>query len=164
MRLFLALLPDEKMNKTLTSVMHDLKVHDVKGKYVPSQNLHVTLVFIGETDREEEISAAVSSVPVPSMRLTLDRLAMYGSTLVAEAGTNQKLKEYVADVRKALDTAGIAYDHKKFVPHITLVRKASENYKSVQLPKGSMTDSRVSLMKSSEKDSKRIYTEIRTYE
>ena len=47
MRLFVAIpLPDE-MKTSLVGLMHALKKAGVKGNYVPVQNLHLTLAFIG---------------------------------------------------------------------------------------------------------------------
>ena len=63
-------------------------------------------------------------------------------------------------VADALDAAGIAYDRQKFVPHITLVRKAAGSWKQVAAPKGEMTVTKISLMKSAEKNGKMVYTEL----
>ncbi|MBQ6221189.1 MAG: hypothetical protein IJJ44_01060, partial [Solobacterium sp.] len=70
------------------------------------------------------------------------------------------LSAAVREVRAALDAAGIAYDRKKFVPHITMIRKMTGSWKQVPAPKGDMTVKSVSLMKSEVKDGKRVYTEI----
>lgn len=94
------------------------------------------------------------------MRIRLNKFAMYGNILVAEAGSNQKLKEYVSDVRTALEKAGIDFDHKKFSPHVTLVRRAGGNFKNVPLPKESVVIQHVPLVKSVRKDGKMVYTEI----
>ena len=50
MRLFIAIQLSDEMKKSVISTMHELKKAGVKGSYVPSQNLHVTLAFIGETE------------------------------------------------------------------------------------------------------------------
>ena len=39
----------DDMKKSVIGTMHELKKADVRGSYVPAQNLHVTLAFIGET-------------------------------------------------------------------------------------------------------------------
>lgn len=159
MRLFLAITFDKQMNKVLTTAMHELKVQGIKGNYVPAQNLHMTLAFLGETDKLTEIKNVIGSIPVPTMRISLDRLGKYKDIILAEVKGNQKLKEYVADVRSALDAAGIDFDHKKFTPHITLIRKAG-GFQDISLPKTSVTVKHVSLMKSVRKDGKMVYTEV----
>lgn len=48
MRLFIAIQLSDEMKKALVACMHDLKKQGVEGNYVPAQNLHLTLAFIGE--------------------------------------------------------------------------------------------------------------------
>lgn len=74
---------------------------------------------------------------------------------------NQKLKTYVKELRDALRAAGIPFDNDKFVPHITLIRKAtSKKAYQVHLPKAEMTVKKVSLMKSEVKNGKAAYREV----
>ena len=47
MRLFIAVMPDEKVNKALINAMHDLKKAGVGGNFPPAKNLHMTLACIG---------------------------------------------------------------------------------------------------------------------
>ena len=49
MRLFAAIQLSDECKRSLTGMMHELKKQGVKGSYVPVQNLHLTLAFIGET-------------------------------------------------------------------------------------------------------------------
>lgn len=164
MRLFLAVKFDGRMQEALTDVFRELKARSVKGNYTPIDNLHMTLVFIGETDRVQEIKGILASIPVPTMQITLSRLSMFGNMLVARMKGNEGLKEYVANVRTALDGVGIAFDHKRFNPHVTLVRKAAGgNLKDIQCPMATMPCTHVSLMKSVRKDGRMVYTEIAGY-
>ena len=73
---------------------------------------------------------------------------------------NQGLSGAARSVREALDAAGIGYDQQKFVPHITVVRKAAGNWQRAKAPKTEMMVKSISLMKSEVKDGKRVYTEI----
>ena len=63
-------------------------------------------------------------------------------------------------VRIALAARGIDYDEKKFVPHITLVRRASGPWKKAAAPKGEMMVKRITLMKTTLKDNKPVYLEV----
>jgi 2'-5' RNA ligase len=63
-------------------------------------------------------------------------------------------------VRDALDAAGIPYDRKAFTPHITIIRKSSGNWKQVPPPKGQMMVKSISLMKTTFKDGKPVYSEV----
>lgn len=161
MRLFIAIGLSDEMKKTLVVCMHDLKKQGVEGNYVPAQNLHLTLAFIGEYDDPARVKKVIESVPLPQIRLSISGKGNFGNILWAGVKGNQKLKTYVKDLRTALKDAGIPFDDDKFVPHITLIRKtvAKKPYE-VHLSKAEMTVGKVSLIKSEMKNGKVMYREI----
>lgn len=161
MRLFIAIQLSDPMKKALVNMMHELKKQGVEGNYVPAQNLHMTLAFIGEYDDPARIKEVISRVPVPEFRMSLSDRGNFGNILWAGVKGNQKLKAYVKDLRSALDAEGIPFDRDKFVPHITLIRKytAKRSYK-VSMPKAEMMVKRASLMKSEQKNGKPVYKEL----
>lgn len=161
MRLFIAIQLSDNTKKALVNLMHELKKQGVEGNYVPAQNLHMTLAFIGEYDDPAKIKEVISRVPVPEFRLSLSDMGNFGNILWAGVKGNQKLKAYVKDLRSALDVEGISYDRDKFVPHITLIRKytAKRSYK-VSMPKAEMMVKKASLMKSEQKNGKAVYKEV----
>ena len=161
MRLFIAVELTEDLRKSLIGLMHDLKQAGVKGQYASAGNLHMTLAFIGETDRLPDIRKAVQNVKFKPFKLTLSELGNFGEIVWIGAKGNQGLAELSRTVREALDAAGIPYDKKEFLPHITLIRRASGNYRQVPAPKGSMMVKSISIMKSEVKDGKRVYTAVK---
>ena len=161
MRLFIAIQLSDEMKKSLVACMHDLKKQGVEGNYVPAQNLHMTLAFIGEYDDPSKVKEAIRRVPLPEFRLTLSEKGNFGNILWAGVKGNQKLKTYVKDLRAALSAEGIPFDTEKFVPHITLIRKVSAKKPyQVHLPKADMTVKKASLMKSEQKNGKMVYKEL----
>ena len=160
MRLFIAIQLSEKMRKALVSCLHDLKKQGVEGNYVPAQNLHLTLAFIGEYRDPEQVKRILASVPLPAFRLALSEKGNFGNILWAGVKGNQKLKTYVRDLRAALKNAGIPFEDDRFTPHITLIRKVSARSPyQVHLPKAEMEVKRASLMKSETKNGKVTYRE-----
>lgn len=159
-RLFVAIQLSEDMKKAVTASLHDMKKLGVKGSYVPTANLHLTLAFIGETKEVEAAKAAVAGISIKPFRLTLSELGTFGDLLYVGVKGNQGLTGAARAVREALDAAGLPCDDKKFVPHITLIRKAAGNWKAAAVPKGEMMVKKISLMKSSQKDGKQVYTEL----
>ena len=161
MRLFIAIPLAEEMKKELVACMHDLKMQGVEGSYVPAQNLHLTLAFIGEYDNPAQVKKVLESVPLQPFRLSLSEKGNFGDILWAGVKGNQKLKTYVKDLRAALNAAGIPFADDKFIPHITLIRKASarKSYE-VRLPKAEMMVKKASLLKSEMKGGKTVYKEM----
>ncbi len=99
MRLFIAIQLSEDMKRALTACMNDLKKQEVTGNYVPAQNLHLTLTFIGEYDEPERVKNVINSIPLPRLRLKLSEKGKFGDLLWAGIQENQKLNTYVKDLR-----------------------------------------------------------------
>ena len=160
MRLFVAIQLSEELKKTLTGTLHEMKMLGVKGNYVPTANLHLTLAFIGEVQDSAAVREALGGLEIKPFRLSLSEIGSFGDVLWVGVKGNQGLSAAARAVREALDGAGIPYDSKKFVPHITLARKVAGNSKLPAAPKGEMMVKKISLMKSQQKDGKMVYTEI----
>ena len=161
MRLFIAIQLSDEMKKALVACMHDLKKQGVEGNYVPAQNLHLTLAFVGEYDDPVKVKKVIDSVPPPQFRLSLSEKGNFGNLLWAGVKGNQKLKTYVKNLRDALRAAGIPFDDDKFIPHITLIRKtAAKKPYQMHLPKAEMTVRKAALMKSEMKNGKVMYREM----
>lgn len=160
MCLFVAIPLSEDMKKTVTGTMHDLKQKGVRGNYVPARNLHLTLAFLGETDSPGAVKEALSALSFRPFRLSFSDMGTFGDLLWVGVKGNQGLSAAAKAVREALDQAGIGYDRKKFSPHVTIVRRAAGNWKQVPAPKGDMTVTHLSLMKTTFQDGKPVYSEV----
>lgn len=161
MRLFIAIQFSNDIKKGLISVMHELKKKGVGGNYTAADNLHLTLAFIGEVQNSDGVKSAMEAAAFAPFMLSLTDLGNFGDILWVGAKGGQKLKAYVKALGGALDAAGIKYDKKKFEPHITLVRKASNaRPQGIVVPKKEMMVRKISLMKSEQKNGKVVYTEI----
>lgn len=161
MRLFVAIALSEEMKKALVNCMHELKKQGVEGNYVPAQNLHLTLAFIGEYDHPGKVKEVIETLPLPEFRLSLTEKGNFGDTLWVGVKGNQKLKTYARDLRAALAANGIPCDKEKFIPHITLLRKTSSKKPyQLEIPKMDMMVKRASLMKSEQKNGKVVYKEL----
>ena len=160
MRLFIAIRLSEEMNKSIAGTLHGLKKQGIRGNYVPLQNLHLTLAFIGETDDPGAVKEAMKNIRWKPFKLSLSEMGTFGDLLWVGMKGNQGLSAAAKSVREALEAAGINYDRKKFTPHVTIVRKAAGNWKQVPAPKGEMMVKKISLMKTTFKDGKPVYTEV----
>ena len=160
MRLFVAVQLSEELKKSITGTLHDLKQKGVKGNYVPTKNLHLTLAFIGETDDPDQVKEALKGISYKPFKLALSEMGNFGNLLWVGMKGNQGLSAAAKSVRDALDAAGIPYDRKAFTPHITIIRKSSGNWKQVPPPRGQMMVKSISLMKTTFKDGKPVYSEV----
>lgn len=91
MRLFVAIQLSDELKKNITGTLHDLKQKGVKGNYVPTQNLHLTLAFIGENDDPGAIKAALKTVSFKPFKLALSDMGTFGDLLWVGMKGNQGL-------------------------------------------------------------------------
>ncbi|MGI6116914.1 MAG: RNA 2',3'-cyclic phosphodiesterase [Bilifractor sp.] len=161
MRLFIAIRFSDDVNRKILSCMHDLKKQGVKGNYEPGSNLHLTLAFIGETDRVSEIRDVMKTVKFQPFRLSFNGYGSFGDVCWLGVKGNQKLQNTVRQLRDGLRARQIPFDDKKFVPHVTIIRKAqiSHGCRPPEI-KETMLVEKISLMKSVRSGGKTVYSEI----
>lgn len=95
-------------------------------RWVPYDNFHLTLSFIGETDRHglNEIALALAGVSAPAFDLRLKGCGFFGDrkprALWVGAEANPALSHLQSKIAVALKRAGFAEEKRKFTPHVTL--------------------------------------------
>ena len=160
MRLFIAIKLNSEIRNALTDVQKHLIRRGIRGNYTNTDNLHITLAFIGEYDEPDFVTEVISEVPFSPFPISLSALGHFGNLWWVGISDNDELASYVKRLRKALSEAGIPFDKKKFSPHITLIRKAVGTLPAVSVPKTVMSVDHISLMRSERGPKGMIYTEI----
>ena len=122
MRLFVGLDLPEAVGDDLL----DLQSGPHGARWVPFDNFHLTLVFVGEVDRHgcEELDAALSHVDAPAFDMTLSGAGFYGDdrphALWAGVAPSPALVHLQAKVEHAARRAGLKPDSRRFHPHVKL--------------------------------------------
>ena len=160
MRLFVAINLSQEMRESLIDLQNDWYDAGVRGNYSPEENLHLTIAFIGEYESEPVMNAlkTVRFTPIP---LRLEGIGAFGDLWWAGLEKSPALEAVAKRVRHSLANNGIPFDRKKFNPHITLLRKASEReIPAAGIAPASMTAEIISLMRSDRGRDGMIYTEV----
>ena len=160
MRLFIAIKLNSEIRNALTDVQKHLIRRGIRGNYTNTDNLHITLAFIGEYDEPDFVTEVISEVPFSPFPISLSALGHFGDLWWVGISDNVELASYVKRLHQALSEAGIPFDKKKFSPHITLIRKAIGSLPAVSVPKTTMSVDHFSLMRSERGPKGMIYTEI----
>ncbi len=164
MRLFVAIELSEEMKKSLEDIQGRLRRMGIRGNYTRPENLHLTLAYIGDYSEPDKVLEAMSTLSIRPVELRLQGLGSFGELWWAGLEESAELYGLVRQLRLALAQAGIPFDRKKFLPHITLVRKPEyrqvPDLAALSIPGTSMKAERVSLMLSTRGRNGMIYTEL----
>ncbi len=126
MRLFVGLDLPSDLRKTVA----ELAYAGIPGaRWVPPENYHVTLRFIGEAPRyvAEEIDHALSALKAPGFPLTLAGVGTFakgGRTQSLHLGVERhpQLDRLRSKIETALQRCGLEPERRRFQPHLTLAR------------------------------------------
>jgi 2'-5' RNA ligase len=121
-RLFVALpLPEDVADRVL-----ELQSGLRGAHWAPFDNFHLTLAFIGETDRHglEDAASALASVEAPAFDLRLSGCGFFGDrnphAVWVGVEPNDRLTHLQGKIAAALRRAGFEIEKRKFVPHVTI--------------------------------------------
>jgi 2'-5' RNA ligase len=125
MRLFVALDLPWEVKQTLASLAISLP----GARWVPAENLHLTLRFIGEANRlqSEAIDLALGALRGRGFSLALTGAGWFEkggrvSSLWVGVERNEALLHLQTKVETALRRAGLSAEKRRFTPHVTLER------------------------------------------
>ncbi|MEM7300552.1 MAG: RNA 2',3'-cyclic phosphodiesterase [Pseudomonadota bacterium] len=97
-------------------------------RWIPPENYHITLRFIGDVDVRTaiEISENLQRLSKPGFQVRLSGLGVFGSkvphSIHASVESSPELLELHADHERIMKRLGISGDRRKFTPHVTLAR------------------------------------------
>ena len=130
-RVFFAIWPDAVAKRQLDELAERLEAV-CEGRKVRAENIHLTLVFLGEVsvDRLDALCLAAGEAQSTGLRafdFAVEEIRYWKHNRIAWAGTRkipQELLDLVNALQNSLAAAGFSFDQQAYVPHITLVRKA----------------------------------------
>lgn len=124
-RLFVALRPPGDICDMLLDTMEGL----AGARWQDSDNLHVTLRFVGEIDRHQtdDLISALASVPFRPFPLAIQGVGHFQGpkrprAIWARLTLSSALADLQQSVEMACRRAGQLPETRKFVPHVTLAR------------------------------------------
>ncbi|MDD4146707.1 MAG: RNA 2',3'-cyclic phosphodiesterase, partial [Clostridia bacterium] len=161
-----------EIKNNLYDMIKRLKAHAVQGSFTHSENLHLTLVFLGEveSDKVGRIKQTMDKVTAEPFILTMGGLGRFqrggGDIYWLGIERSETLLSIHNQLRKELVREGFAIEKQEYKPHLTLGREIilnqqfnqAEFCQSILAMKAEI--GKISLMKSERIKGKLIYTEI----
>jgi RNA 2',3'-cyclic 3'-phosphodiesterase len=131
-RLFVALKPPTDVARRLAAMRADV----AGARWVPEDDLHVTLKFLGHVAEVDLVVGALANVSGPALDVSLEVRAAYPSpaqarVLVCEGSSDPALSSVQLEVESA--TANIRRpEGRPFRPHVTLARLKESDVAAVR--------------------------------
>lgn len=149
-RSFIALpIPKETANE-LGDLAAKMSYQDKSGavRWVDQENYHITLAFLGEqeeSDLERLADQLDQQLTQHQFAATLGRLSPFPETrpklVAAMLNKSEDVKNVYQQVVSAINAVDLAYDKRKFIPHITLGRyRHSKNVYAGTIPMNAAFD------------------------
>jgi 2'-5' RNA ligase len=126
---FIGISIPEPAAKKLAEARTQWKMHSHK-KYTKPEDMHITLLFIGDDPHGEieEAAEALGEIRHAPFDLTLDGIETFGNPatpriVYASLSDSAELAELQSDIREKMLQFNMNPDQKRFVPHVTLAGK-----------------------------------------
>lgn len=132
-------IPDEIQQK-IRVIQEELKSAGVDAKWVKPENIHLTLVFLGDTDYTliPKIVESLGKIRSEKLKLTCLNLGGFPNlekphNLWVGFKENEEIIHFQEKISKILKAADIQFDDsRKFKPHVTFARiKKSRNLENI---------------------------------
>ena len=141
MRLFIAIPLPPDILRAVSAARAALEAHGASGRFVPRENYHITLHFLGETDALKDVADAMREA-VRDIRPFVLRLRDYGSFQADRSHTGfldvscdgGELDKLYESLESALWERGFARNRGRLTPHITLGRRIEGDERFVLPP------------------------------
>ena len=133
-RLFVALAIPDHIGDALSALQCGVD----GARWRPSENFHLTLAFMGETDRHgfNDAVEALSGIEAPAFELKLSGVGSFGErpprALWAGMQANNELMHLQSKVESVLRRKGFDLEKRKFIPHVTLAYLKGARHDAVE--------------------------------
>ena len=177
-RIFIGIKIPGEIGEGLIKIQNELKLAELKAKFVEAENLHINLKFLGDTPNEEieKISFAVQNTAdnFKKFNIEVKGLGFFpesNNPRVIWAGVSSEEIFKLHDLLESnLSNIGLPRDSRNFSPHITLARiKSADKEKLRRVIQnndstiGIFEASEITLVKSELSEEGPSYSDIRKF-
>jgi RNA 2',3'-cyclic 3'-phosphodiesterase len=137
MRLFIALDIDSEIRERISEFREQMQAYAPDVRWVGPETLHVTLQFLGETDKLEPIKQALQQIRGNEINLMFRNTGFFPTPKAPRVfwvgiDSDERLQQLANSVAASLLPLGFKRDAGPFRPHLTLARAGSGRPKPVR--------------------------------
>src|ERR1035441_4102041 len=130
MRLFIALDIDPDIRERITTFRTHMRQLAPDVRWVGPETFHVTLQFLGETKKSDEIRRALQPVKSPPLRISFRGAGFFPNPKAPRVfwigiEGDQRMQHLVIAISQALLPLGFEREPGPYTPHLTLARSGS---------------------------------------
>src|ERR1019366_4300574 len=130
MRLFIALDIDPDIRTRITTFRNQMRQLAPDVRWVGPETFHVTLQFLGETKKPDEIRHSLQQVKSPPLHISFRGAGFFPNPKAPRVfwvgiEGDQRLQDLVIAISKALLPLGFMREPGPYTPHLTLARSGS---------------------------------------
>jgi RNA 2',3'-cyclic 3'-phosphodiesterase len=135
-RLFFALWPPRETAQALAAWAMEVQKH-AGGKVTATENIHLTLAFLGDAERDKAVQAAKRvqgrrhALPIDSAKYVRRNEMVW----VGPGAQPELLRELVNALHASLRQESFSLEDRPFAAHVTLIRKAKAPTSLPPLPR-----------------------------
>ncbi|MCL1809871.1 MAG: RNA 2',3'-cyclic phosphodiesterase [Clostridiales bacterium] len=166
MRLFIAVNFNNDTKSRLLALRDELRDKSSDGNFSLPENLHLTLVFLGECDERQAaaVKSVIGRVRFAPFGIAIDRIGRFkrdgGDIWWAGVRENQPLMDLQGELTDKLVEAGFGLEKRRYSAHVTLGRRVETSMRPRGLePFGEAVEA-IDLMRSERVNGKLTYTSI----
>jgi len=140
-RIFIALLPNKSPLNEILSQINKLKksCNYSKLHWVPGENIHLTLDFIGQCNAEQtdNIISKLNTIQFSPFSIQIDRSGTFRKAKALWLGcseNNTNLLRLAEKIQQDCHEFKLRQDNTPYTPHVTIARKFNDDYKDYHFP------------------------------
>lgn len=125
MRMFIGIKPNKNIIQEIINLQKEL---NVIGNYTNPNNIHLTLVFLGEIKEKDinKVKRILDKTNISRFNFEIEHLEMLRDIIILKVKDNEILNSLYNSLVTSLWNSGFEIEKRKYFPHITLVRKTSK--------------------------------------
>ena len=170
MRLFIAVNFPAEIKAAIAKIRDSIKEAAFRGNFTLTENLHLTLVFLGECDPQqtEAVKSVLDETKFSEFSFSLDKVGYFkrdgGDTWWIGLKENKSISALQSDLSERLRQKGFILESRRYYPHVTIGRevKVPAGFIQPKFQPVSFDVTGIELMKSERINGKLTYTSIYT--